>query len=279
MARAALLAAACFVAGSASAAPLSLVSAEMGPTNQGAGRPIDASNFLGWRFQTTTTMGLSHVGGHLRGISGTLFVAVVSLPSATAMPQGAPFVGGEVVASTTFTAPIPSDEILVPLSAVMPAGHYAVVIGAGQFSSLGNAIMPTFGQPNVAPTTAASYISWRETLPGLKEWTSGSLSNLRFVVRGSELAGPTDFNLDGRLDGGDLAVWRTGFGKSTGGTITHGNADGDADVDGADFLQWQRSLVPPATAPATAAIPEPAGLALALAAAAAAALVGRRGGR
>jgi hypothetical protein len=72
------------------------------------------------------------------------------------------------------------------------------------------------------------------------------------------LAGvPGDFDNDGDVDGGDLARWRTGFGKGVGAVATDGDADGDQDVDGADFLVWQRNL---GTAPPTlgaTGVPEP----------------------
>jgi hypothetical protein len=71
-----------------------------------------------------------------------------------------------------------------------------------------------------------------------------------------------DFDEDGDVDGHDLVEWRTGFGTS--GTASHiqGDADGDQDVDGVDFLILQRQLGSPASVAATAAIPEPAALTL-----------------
>lgn len=44
-----------------------------------------------------------------------------------------------------------------------------------------------------------------------------------------------DFNGDEKVDGADLAIWKTGYG---GGVA--GDADGDGDSDGLDFLIWQR---------------------------------------
>ncbi len=81
-----------------------------------------------------------------------------------------------------------------------------------------------------------------------------------------------DFNGDGRVDAGDLASWRTGFGRTTGAGPLDGDADNDQDVDGADFLNWQRQLG--AAGAITTAIPEPASIALA--AMAVAALLRRR---
>jgi parallel beta-helix repeat protein len=63
-----------------------------------------------------------------------------------------------------------------------------------------------------------------------------------------------DFNNNGVVDSGDLAAWASGAGIAAGATKMQGDADGDHDVDGADFLIWQRQVTPPG---ATAA-PEPA---------------------
>ncbi|MCC6493811.1 MAG: hypothetical protein IT424_12415 [Pirellulales bacterium] len=77
---------------------------------------------------------------------------------------------------------------------------------------------------------------------------------------------PGDFNLDGAVNGSDLAIWRGQAGIGAG-----GDADADGDSDGADFLLWQRNAganVLTATA-AAAAVPEPASAVLALVAVAA----------
>ena len=64
---------------------------------------------------------------------------------------------------------------------------------------------------------------------------------------------PADFNLDGNVDGNDLAQWQGDFGLNG-----SSDADGDGNSDGADFLAWQRqfgSEVP--TLAASHAVPEP----------------------
>lgn len=73
-----------------------------------------------------------------------------------------------------------------------------------------------------------------------------------------------DFNGDAKVDAGDLAIWKTGFGTTTGAARTNGDADADGDVDGNDFLAWQRNLGWSALnvgGPAVA-VPEPASGAL-----------------
>jgi probable HAF family extracellular repeat protein len=69
---------------------------------------------------------------------------------------------------------------------------------------------------------------------------------------------PGDFDLDGFVNEVDLALWKTGFGASGDATLIDGDADGDQDVDGADFLTWQRHLGAARNSGATAAhVPEP----------------------
>jgi len=67
---------------------------------------------------------------------------------------------------------------------------------------------------------------------------------------------PTDFDRSGVVDAGDLALWETNFGLTGSAVKRHGNADErsgltqippnplaqDLDVDGRDFLQWQRTF-------------------------------------
>jgi hypothetical protein len=52
-----------------------------------------------------------------------------------------------------------------------------------------------------------------------------------------------DFNLDNVVDGADLAAWQEGYGTTgTAGARGQGDADNDGDVDGRDFLFWQRQF-------------------------------------
>jgi hypothetical protein len=247
------------------AAPLTLASAEMGPTGQAIGPSVSANNYVGWRFRVNATTVVTEVGGHLGAINGNLFAAIVSLTAIDAMPQGAPFADGTVKASTTFTPPKPSGEFRTPISASLAPGAYALIFGSGRFDASGVALAAIEGQPNIAPTTASSYVFWRQTLPGVFNWTVGTANNIRFVVVGSEIAGPTDFNIDGRVDSSDLPVWKAGFGGSAPAGVANGDANADGKVDGVDFLTWQRSVSTTATvAPTTGVVPEPSALASAM---------------
>lgn len=86
------------------------------------------------------------------------------------------------------------------------------------------------------------------------------IDNIRFALR-PQLE--SDFDYDGEVDAHDMGVWRGAFGDPTG-----ADANGDFDVDGSDFLVWQRQLgnaLPPL--PQSGAIPEPSAFALTVAAA------------
>jgi hypothetical protein len=66
-----------------------------------------------------------------------------------------------------------------------------------------------------------------------------------------------DFTLDGAINGDDLAIWNGAFGTSA-----LGDADGDTDTDGNDFLAWQRNVDSTSARVAQMAAPEPAALIL-----------------
>ncbi len=115
-----------------------------------------------------------------------------------------------------------------------------------------------FDWTGVRPTgifTVSSPYSWDLN----KLYTTGEVTLLPAV----------DFNGDSRVDGTDLAAWSANFGLAAGAAPSQGDADRDFDVDGFDFLAWQRQL--DANAPSvaaltgsSAAIPEPAAAVLTL---------------
>ena len=74
-----------------------------------------------------------------------------------------------------------------------------------------------------------------------------------------------DFNSDGDVDGDDFLKWQRGFGTGT--TFAEGDADFDGDVDGSDLSIWSflysGNIAP--VAAVSAAIPEPTSCSLALA--------------
>lgn len=126
----------------------------------------DIDQFLGWRFQLDSTLKITDVGGYLVSNNSSptnsdqIFVAIVSLISPTALPQGSPFLPGEVIAKTTFIPPSFLSPILgdvtAPLSVTLNPGSYALIFGSGLFGATGSAdALFNFGNfPD------SSYLAW-----------------------------------------------------------------------------------------------------------------------
>ena len=92
-----------------------------------------------------------------------------------------------------------------------------------------------------------------------------------------------DFNGDGIVNGDDLAVWKSNFGKGSNppppALQSEGDANGDGVVDGNDFMIIQRQWGGPPAVPTLAAVPEPNSVVLAMAALAIPMACRRRGSR
>lgn len=79
-----------------------------------------------------------------------------------------------------------------------------------------------------------------------------------------------DFNNDQLVNAADLELWRDSFGTVEAPSMLFGDADGDHDADGNDFIAWQRQLnaASPTTlafgTPAAHNVPEPRAIVLAL---------------
>ncbi|HYO23373.1 MAG TPA: PEP-CTERM sorting domain-containing protein [Lacipirellulaceae bacterium] len=72
-----------------------------------------------------------------------------------------------------------------------------------------------------------------------------------------------DFDESGTVSADDLINWTWGHGRTGDATHAHGDADKDLDVDGNDFVLWQRQLGrTQGAAAAAASIPEPGAAAL-----------------
>jgi len=73
-----------------------------------------------------------------------------------------------------------------------------------------------------------------------------------------------NFNDDLAVDDVDLSIWEQNFGIASGATNMIGDADGDEDVDGHDFLIWQQQFDGSIVLPASQTVPEPASCLLAV---------------
>ncbi len=102
-------------------------------------------------------------------------------------------------------------------------------------------------------------------VPGIGWQLNYSLLNV--VLRAVE--GPpvmqADFDGDGDVDGNDFLAWQRGLGK-TNAQLSDGDGNGDGVVDGADLAAWRTAFGSQGAAAAVGAVPEPATAGLALAA-------------
>ena len=92
------------------------------------------------------------------------------------------------------------------------AGNYQLTLAAtgwGISDFLGN------------PLTVGANLAWQTVVP---------------------LAG--DFNLDGKVDGPDLNIWKANNGKTSGATFQMGDANHDGAVDNQDYLLWKATAGP-----------------------------------
>jgi len=139
---------------------------------------LSNSQFLGSRFELTTTTQITGIGGHLFG-AGNVFGAIVALTGAGALPSFAipSDIGANALASALIDVTAPSQDILVSLSVpvVLNAGWYALIFGGGQFGAVGSGAMPA----NNTDFSGASYFFGNSF-----SWQDGGFNNTRFVVQG-----------------------------------------------------------------------------------------------
>jgi hypothetical protein len=88
-----------------------------------------------------------------------------------------------------------------------------------------------------------------------------------------------DFDGDSDVDGEDFLIWQRGVGLTGQPNASTGDADGDGDVDGADLGVWQASFGDPPALASISAVPEPATLAAGVLGLAAVAIVRGRNRR
>jgi hypothetical protein len=85
-----------------------------------------------------------------------------------------------------------------------------------------------------------------------------------------------DFDVDGDVDGADFLTWQRGLGITGTATVGQGDANGDMNVNAADLAIWRQNFGPGASVAAVGAVPEPAACLLALLSSVALGITGRR---
>jgi hypothetical protein len=171
---------------------------------------------------------------------------------------------GTIVQSLAFTFAdiLPTALTMPPLPAgsdlTLAFGDELHTVSAGERIEFGSGGVDEFLISGFDPTNASDSLDALQV--GL-EFASEGLTNV--AVKAVDYINAADADMDGDVDGTDLAAWRENFGSSDPATHIQGDADGDQDVDGADFLAWQRQFgIGVLAAASSAAIPEPSAFAV-----------------
>jgi hypothetical protein len=130
----------------------------------------------------------------------------------------------------------------------------------------------------VAFANATAYKSYKIIFPTVKDAAAANsmqISGLQLFDNAA--AGDPDFNGDGNVDGQDFLVWQRGFGLTGQTNNDNGDADGNGIVNADDLTLW-RSGFGSAVA-AAGAVPEPSSALLAAFVGGVATLVGRGFGK
>jgi hypothetical protein len=106
----------------------------------------------------------------------------------------------------------------------------------------------------------------------------GGLVRLELEYMDIELppANNSDFNGDGDVDGADFLTWQRGLGLTGQTTKANGDANGDGTVNGADLAIWKSHFAGPPSTGAASGVPEPTAAMLAFVAMATTGVVRRR---
>jgi hypothetical protein len=126
-----------------------------------------------------------------------------------------------------------------------------------------------YSSPNPHSSASAAFndagqIAWQAT------FTDSSTAVFRTLLPSTQPEPSADFDDDGDVDGSDYLVWQRGLGTLTGATRTDGNANAaeDGDVDGDDLQVWIANFGASESAHAVSTVPEPATISMLLIAAA-----------
>lgn len=125
-------------------------SSTLGSTGTSGGVSV-GNQFLGGRFEVTSTSTTTSIGGHFQG-SGTFFGAIVRLTSLTDFPDSETLTSPDVLGHVIMNFPSSSALITGNLSVVLDAGFYGVIFGSNFLGASGNGSAPSnssdIGSPN-----------------------------------------------------------------------------------------------------------------------------------
>jgi len=141
---------------------------------------VSDTRYFGVAFTLDKTTEITGIGGQFGGFpSGTIFGAIVSLPSATSFPDFTPStIEANSLAHVVFAAPSDTTDLTEKVDVSLSAGTYGVVFGSGAFGADGNGGLGgnnnTVGSPNFF-----TYFQFDGD-----SWEAASLDGARITVSG-----------------------------------------------------------------------------------------------
>ncbi len=137
-----------------------------------------------------------------------------------------------------------------------------IQFGLREFRNSGNPIELMTEDPLLGTTSLAIGIGTNEDSIST---VTISVDKMRIISEAAPAVDTADFDDDGDVDGDDFLTWQRGLG-TTGATLAQGDANDDDVVNAQDLAIWKAQFGMPGASAAVGAVPECSSLALALAA-------------
>ncbi len=143
---------------------------------------VSDTRYFGVAFTLDKTTEITGIGGQFGGFpSGEIFGAIVSLPSATSLPDFTPStIEANSLAYVTFAAPSEITDLTEKVDLTLSAGTYGVVFGSGAFKVSGNGGLGD-GNNSVGSPNFFTYFAFDGDG---NSWESASMDGARITVSG-----------------------------------------------------------------------------------------------
>jgi hypothetical protein len=143
---------------------------------------VSDTRYFGVAFTLDKTTEITGIGGQFGGFpSGSIFVAIVSLPSATAFPDFTPStIAANSLAHVVFAAPSDTTDLTEKVDVTLGAGTYGVVFGSGAFGAEGNGGLGDGNNPVGSP----NFFTYFAFDGDGNSWEGASLDGARITVSG-----------------------------------------------------------------------------------------------
>ena len=141
---------------------------------------VSDTRYFGVAFTLDQTTEITGIGGQFGGFpGGTIFGAIVSLPSETSFPDFTPSaIEANSLAHVVFAAPSDTTDLTENLDVTLSAGAYGVVFGSGAFGAEGFGGLGDGNNPVGSPNFF-TYFQFDSD-----SWEAASLDGARITVSG-----------------------------------------------------------------------------------------------